>query len=189
VLIGVSGQPGTFTERIARAMARHAERPIIFPLSNPTSRSEATPQDLLDWTDGRAIVGTGSPFAPVTIQGKLMPIDQTNNSYIFPGMALGILASKARRVTDAMFMAAARALAALSPTVRDKSGRLLPPVTDIRAVSVVIAEAVAEQAYAEGLATRDQDSGAGGHNATGAKVQSLVWTPEYRPYRHVKLPT
>jgi malate dehydrogenase (oxaloacetate-decarboxylating) len=193
VLIGVSGQPGTFTERIARAMARHAERPIIFPLSNPTSRSEATPQDLLDWTDGRAIVGTGSPFPPVTIQGKRVPIDQTNNSYIFPGMALGILASKARRVTDAMFMAAARALAALSPTVRDKSGRLLPPVTDIRAVSVVIAEAVVEQAYADGVAMRDEGPGAGVHNATGedtgAKVQSLVWTPEYRPYRHVKLPT
>jgi malate dehydrogenase (oxaloacetate-decarboxylating) len=140
------------------------------------------------------VIGTGSPFPPLMHDGRPFKVDQTNNSYIFPGMALGILASKARRVTDAMFMAAARALAALSPTARDKSGRLLPPVTDIRAVSVVIAEAVAKQAYADGVATRDEGPGAEARNGTdtgedtAAKVQSLVWTPQYRPYRHVKPP-
>ena len=106
VLIGVSGQGGAFTEQAVREMAKYADRPIIFPLSNPTSRSEATPQDLMNWTDGRALIGTGSPFAPVRVGGKEVRIAQTNNSYIFPGLALGIVASKARRVTDAMVKAA-----------------------------------------------------------------------------------
>ncbi len=131
-LIGVSGQAGVFTQEVIRAMAATVERPVIFPLSNPTSRSEATPTDLLKWTDGRALIGTGSPFAAVNWNGREVPIDQTNNSYIFPGMGLGILSVEARRVTDTMFMAAAKCLAELSPTRRNKSGRLLPPVSELR---------------------------------------------------------
>src|SRR5262249_4632176 len=96
VMIGVSAQPGVFTEQVVRDMAKHAASPVIFPLSNPTWRSEAAPKDLLDWTEGRALVGTGSPFPPVTVGGKQMHVTQTNNSYIFPGLALGIIASRAR---------------------------------------------------------------------------------------------
>ena len=121
VLAGVSAQPGVFTEAIVREMARHTPHPVIFPLSNPTSQSEAAPADLLRWTDGRALVGTGSPFPPVEINGKSIRIAQVNNSYIFPGLALGILVSRAKRVTDGMIMAAAKALAALSPARTDKS--------------------------------------------------------------------
>ena len=132
VLIGVSGQGGAFTEDAVREMARNTVRPVIFPLSNPTARCEATPQDLLDWTEGRALIGTGSPFEPVTIWGKKVRIDQTNNSYIFPGLALGIVASKAKRVTDAMVMAAAKELARLVPTQKDKKASLLPSLSDSR---------------------------------------------------------
>ena len=152
VLIGVSGQPGVFTEEIVRAMTEYADRPIIFPLSNPTSRSEATPQDLLNWSNGTAVIGTGSPFPPVSINGLSIPINQTNNSYVFPGVALGLISSQARRVTDSMFMVAAKTLAKLSPTVKDKKGRLLPRVTEIPTVSIAIAVAVAEQARKEKLA-------------------------------------
>jgi malate dehydrogenase (oxaloacetate-decarboxylating) len=152
VLIGVSGQPGVFSEEAVRAMARNAERPVIFPLSNPTSRSEATPQQLLDWTAGKALVGTGSPFDPVTVNGQQVTIDQTNNSYIFPGLALGIIASQARYVSDGMIQAAAKALAELSPTRTDKAASLLPPLETIRDVSRHVAEAVARQAIEEGLA-------------------------------------
>jgi malate dehydrogenase (oxaloacetate-decarboxylating) len=110
VLIGVSGQGGAFTEQAVREMAKHTARPVIFPLSNPTSRSEAVPQDLMDWTEGRALIGTGSPFEPVSVGGKRVAVSQTNNSYIFPGLALGIVASRARRVTDPMIQAAAEEL-------------------------------------------------------------------------------
>ena len=127
VLIGVSGQAGAFTEDAVREMAKHTPRPVIFPLSNPTSRSEATPQDLMDWTEGRALIGTGSPFEPVNVGGKKIHIAQTNNSYIFPGLALGIIASKARRVTDTMVKAAAEELVRHLPTQNDKNASLLPP--------------------------------------------------------------
>src|ERR1700744_5061205 len=110
VLIGVSGQAGAFTEEVVREMARNTIRPIIFAISNPTSRSEATPQNLLDWTEGRALIGTGNPFEPATVSGRRVHIAQTNNSYIFGGLALGIVPSKARRVTDTMVRAAAREL-------------------------------------------------------------------------------
>ena len=111
VLVGVSGQGGIFTEQVVRGMAEHSGRPVIFPLSNATNRSEATPQHLMNWTSGRALVGTGTAFSSVKIGGREEPIAQTNNSYIFPGLAVGIVASKARRVTDAMIKAAAQELA------------------------------------------------------------------------------
>lgn len=176
VLIGVSGQAGAFTETVVRAMAQSVERPVIFPLSNPTSRCEATPQQLIEWTDGRALIGTGSPFAPVQWNGKLMQVDQTNNSYIFPGVGLGVLAVNARRVTDAMFMVAGKVVASMSPTLSDRHGRLLPPVDQLRAVSVAVAKAVAIQAQVDGVADPCDEA------AVGARIASIVWEPRYRPY-------
>jgi malate dehydrogenase (oxaloacetate-decarboxylating) len=152
ILIGVSGQPDSFTEEAVREMARHAERPIVFPLSNPTSRVEAKPADLIEWTDGRALVATGSPFDPVEHDGRSYPIAQCNNSYIFPAMGLGILGIGARRVSDAMFMAAAEALSETAPALKSGEGSLLPPLDRVREVSKEIAYAVAAEAQSEGLA-------------------------------------
>jgi malate dehydrogenase (oxaloacetate-decarboxylating) len=176
-LIGVSGQAGAFTEEVVRAMAATVERPVIFPLSNPTSRSEATPEDLMKWTDGRALIGTGSPFAAVSWNGRQVPIDQTNNSYIFPGMGLGILSVSARRVTDTMFMAAAKCLAELSPARSNKSGRLLPPVSELRQVSFAVAKAVALQAIEDGVAAPLGDQ------TLETRICANVWQPVYLPYR------
>jgi malate dehydrogenase (oxaloacetate-decarboxylating) len=182
VLIGVSGQAGAFTEAVVRAMQRGLQadgrdvRPVILPLSNPTSRCEAAPADVLRWTGGRAIVGTGSPFAPVEVGGKTIKIAQTNNSYIFPGMALGIMSARAKRVSDGMIMAAARALAALSPTRKDEHGALLPPLDSLRDVSMSVALAVGRQAQAEGLAEIKGD-------AFIEALRANVWEPVYLPYR------
>ena len=176
VLIGVSGQPGMFTEEIVRTMARAVERPVIFPLSNPVSCSEATPADLLRWTGGRALVGTGSPFPPVEIDGRPFTADQTNNAYVFPGVGFGVLAVRARRVSEGMFSAAARALAGVSPAIGDPRGNLLPAVRDLRSVAVTIAAAVARQARAEGLCEAFDDS------ALGQLIARKMWEPVYRPY-------
>ena len=176
VLAGVSGQPGAFTEEIVREMAKHVERPVIFPLSNPTSRAEATPENLLRWTDGRALVGTGSPFGPVEINGKSIQVAQTNNSYIFPGLALGVLASKARKVSDKMIMASARALAELSPARKDRNASLLPPIAESRKVSLVVAREVGKQAVAEGL------GGVSDEAAFEDELRSCLWEPVYLPY-------
>ena len=179
VLAGVSAQPGAFTEEIVREMARHAPHPVIFPLSNPTSQSEAAPADLLRWTDGRALVGTGSPFAPVEVDGKSIRIAQVNNSYIFPGLALGILVSRARRVSDGMIMAAAKALAALSPARTDKSAPLLPPIAEARKTSLAVAEAVGMQAMADGVAEAVDAANFAG------ELRAYVWEPEYVPYERI----
>jgi malate dehydrogenase (oxaloacetate-decarboxylating) len=178
-LVGTSAQAGAFTEEIVRAMASHTPRPIIFPLSNPTSCAEATPEDLLHWTDGRAIVGTGSPFAPVEVNGKLVPIAQTNNSYIFPGLALGILVSRATRVTDGMIMAAAKALAQLSPAREDKNGRLLPPIAESRKVGMIVAEAVGRQAITDGVAVLADEA------SLDQQLRAYVWEPVYLPYERL----
>lgn len=157
-------------------MAKNTKRPMIFPLSNPTSRSEATPQDLLKWTYGTAMIGTGSPSAAVEMNGKRFVIDQTNNSYIFPGMALGIIASKARRVSDGMIMAAAKALAEMSPAKQNKTGNLLPPLAKAREVSRAVAHALGKQAIAEGLSQIA--------NATelAQELDANIWEPVYEPY-------
>ena len=176
VLIGVSGQAGAFTEDAVREMAKNTIRPVIFPLSNPTSRSEATPQDLLDWTQGRALIGTGSPFEPVNLGGKKVHIDQTNNSYIFPGLALGIIASKAKRVSDTMVMAAAKELARLVPTQKDKTASLLPSLSDSRQLSRSIAQAVGRQAIQDGL------SQIAGEDSLDRELQANIWEPAYVPY-------
>ena len=150
VLIGVSGQSGIFSEEVIRKMAAAVERLVIFPLSNPTSRSEATPQNLMAWTHGRAVIGTGSPFPAVLRDGQPFIVGQTNNAYVFPGIGLGVLAVRAKRVTDGMFVAAAKVLGDVSPAGRNPKAHLLPPVAELRAVAVEVAAAVARQARAEG---------------------------------------
>jgi malate dehydrogenase (oxaloacetate-decarboxylating) len=179
VLIGVSGQAGVFTEPVVRMMAQSVARPIIFPLSNPTSKCEATPQDLMKWTNGQALIGTGTAYPPVEWEGQHIQINQTNNSYIFPGVGLGVLAVNASRITDAMFMAAGKALADLSPTKQNKAGRLLPPVEELRMVSVAVALAVARQALAEGVADD------GGEQGLLQRINTLIWEPVYRPYQRM----
>lgn len=175
VLIGVCGQACTFPEDAVRVMAENAERPIILPLSNPTSRCEATPQRLLDWTAARALIGTGSPFEPVEFNGKPVPIAQTNNSYVFPGLALGISSTRAKRVSDGMIKAAARALAELSPVRKDKEGALLPPLENIRFISKLIAQAVGGQAINEGLAGIERSQ-------LETEIDANIWEPAYKPY-------
>lgn len=173
VLIGVCGQPGLFTEEIVRAMAAHAERPILFPLSNPTSRMEAAPADILKWTDGQALIATGSPIAPVSFGGKTYPIAQCNNTYIFPALGLGILASGTSRVSDEMIRAAARALAACAAATREKSGLLLPPLPEIRNVSHDIAFAVGRMAQKQGHAPETSEE------ELRAKIRTRFWDPVY----------
>jgi malate dehydrogenase (oxaloacetate-decarboxylating) len=183
VLIGVSGQAGAFSEPVVREMAEHNKRPVIFPLSNPTSRAEATPTDLEAWSEGRAVIGTGSPFPALERNGAKFKVDQTNNSYIFPGVGLGAIAVKASRVTDTMFMAAAKALAAASPARGDVTRNLLPPVTALREVSITVALAVALQAHKEGL-TQGIDT-----DQIESLIRSKVWTPHYVPYERVEAST
>ena len=179
VLAGVSAQAGAFSEEVVREMVRHNDRPVIFPLSNPTSKSEATPSDLLRWTDGRALVGTGSPFPPVEVNGRTVRISQINNSFIFPGLALGILVSKARRVTDNMIMSAAKTLASLSPARTDKNEALLPPIGDSRKVGTIVGEAVALQAVADGVAAAPSSE------TMRERIEAYVWEPVYLPYERI----
>jgi malate dehydrogenase (oxaloacetate-decarboxylating) len=177
VLIGVSGQAGAFSEPIVRAMAECNKRPVIFPLSNPTSREEATPVDIEAWTEGRALIGVGSPFPPITRDGARFKIDQTNNSYIFPGVGLGALAVGAGRVSDGMFMAAAKALASSSPARDNPKHNLLPPVSALRETAVTVALAVALQAHKEGLA------GDVPIDQIEQRIRAKVWIPRYASYR------
>ncbi len=178
-LLGTAAQPGAFNEAIVRAMAAHTSRPVIFPLSNPTSKSEARPADLLAWTDGRALVATGSPFAPVNVNGQSVSIGQCNNAFIFPGVGLGVLVSGARRVTDGMFIAAARALSARAPIRRDPGRALYPALEDVRQVSREVAHAVARAAMAEGVAPPMAD------DELARQIEAAMWQPVYRPYRRV----
>ncbi len=177
VMIGVSGVAGIMSEEVIKTMATHCATPIVFPLSNPTSKVEATPEDIIHWTEGTATVATGSPFDPVEYQGKSYPIAQCNNSYIFPGVGLGVLASGAKRVTQSMLMISAEALAECSPLVTGKGDALLPALSDIRGVSRHIAVAVGLKAMEEGVATRvDQQ-------VLEKAVDKQFWEPQYREYR------
>ncbi|ABM00824.1 NAD-dependent malic enzyme [Shewanella amazonensis] len=177
VLIGVSGAPGLFTEEIIRAMHSHCARPIVFPLSNPTSRVEATPKDILHWTSGQALVATGSPFEPVVVDDVTYDIAQCNNSYIFPGIGLGVLACGANRVSNEMLMASSRALAECSPLAKDGSGPLLPPLEEIHDVSKHIAFAVAKVAIEQGHALDTTDE------LLMQSIEANFWYPEYRRYK------
>lgn len=181
VLVGVSGQPGLFTEEIIREMHSHCPRPIIMPLSNPTSRVEAVPADLIAWTEGAALVATGSPFAPVSWKDKTYPIAQCNNAYIFPGIGLGVIASKASRITDSMLMSASRALADCSPLATKGEGPVLPELKDIQQVSRYIAIEVAKAAQAAGVAIETSEE------VLTQAVEDNFWKPQYRHYRRTSI--
>jgi malate dehydrogenase (oxaloacetate-decarboxylating) len=172
-LVGTSGQPGAFGEDVVRAMAAHVERPVIFPLSNPTSQSDAIPADLMRWTDGRALVATGSPFDPVEVDGVPVRIGQANNVYVFPGVGLGCLVGDVREIGDGVFRAAAEALAACVSDADVRRGSLFPPVRELRAVAARVAAAVVRDARDSGLGRQLED----------AEVERLVaramWEPRY----------
>ncbi len=175
-LIGTSGEPGTFSEPVIRAMAAAVARPLVLPLSNPTSQCEATPADVLAWTDGQALVATGSPFSPVTFGGRTHRIGQGNNAFVFPGVGLGALVAEAREVTDGMFAAAARRLA---EEIRDEdlaAGSLFPPIADLRRVTAGIAAAVVAAAHRDGVA------GAALPVSVPAAIAEAMWFPAYLPY-------
>lgn len=175
-IIGVAGQPGTFTQEVVQAMARFNTRPIIFAMSNPTSKQECSATDAYTWTDGRAIFTSGSPSAPVKLNGNTIVPGQGNNAYIFPGLGLGIVAYGITRVTDEMFLAAAKALAAQVSEQDLARGTMYPPLQRIRDVSVTIAEAVAEVAYQQGLATQARPAD------QQAYIREHMYVPEYDSY-------
>ncbi|AMX02409.1 NAD-dependent malic enzyme [Microbulbifer thermotolerans] len=177
VLIGVSGQGGLFTREVIERLHEGCARPLVLPLSNPTSRAEARPQDIFNWTQGRAMVATGSPFEPVELDGQCHVVAQCNNVYIFPGIGLGVIAAGARRVTDNMLMAASNALAEQSPVVKKGEGALLPPLSEIRDLSRSIAFAVAKQAQEDGVAPVVDDE------RLLRAIERNFWTPCYRHYR------
>lgn len=181
VLIGVSGQPGLFSEEIVKEMHRHCPRPIIMPLSNPTSRAEAQPKDLLEWTRGSALIATGSPFDPVFYNGKTYDIAQCNNAYIFPGLGLGILASKAERVTEAMLITCSKTLAAHSPLATRETGGLLPPVEEIEMISRAIAAEVARAAQLDGVAPQIDEA------QLAANIDKTFWRARYTAYKRSSL--
>jgi malate dehydrogenase (oxaloacetate-decarboxylating) len=178
MLIGTSATPGTFDEAVVRAISRVAERPIVFPLSNPTSKTECTPEDALRWSEGRAIVATGSPFAPVTYEGKRHRIGQCNNAFIFPGVGLGLTASGARRVTEGMFLEAAKALAGHVSPEDLAEGAVYPQLSRIRECSRSVACATVREAVKEGHADEEllED--------LEMRVERAMWFPEYLPLRY-----
>jgi malate dehydrogenase (oxaloacetate-decarboxylating) len=177
MLIGASTVAGAFTEAIIREMAKHCERPIVFPLSNPAPMAEATPADLIAWTEGRALIATGSPFQPVTYRGVTYVIGQVNNAMLYPGLCLGAIVSRARRISDNMFAAAANAVSSLV-AVRLPGASLLPHVDDLRIVSLTVAVAVAEAAVEDGLARVT-------FKDIVQQVGDAMWEPEYREIRAV----
>ena len=179
VLIGVSGQPGLFTKEVIETMADHCDSPIVLPLSNPTSRVEAVPADIIEWTKGKALIATGSPFAPVIYRDRMYNISQCNNSYIFPGIGLGVIASGAKRVTDNMLMASSNALADCSPKLQDPNADLLPDLSQIQQISKVIAVKVAQAAMQDGVAPMMDLSD------LQQKIEANFWKPEYRQYHRV----
>jgi malate dehydrogenase (oxaloacetate-decarboxylating) len=190
VLVGTSTVPKAFTEEIVRAMASHSERPIILPLSNPTRLHEAVPADLLQWTDGKALVATGSPFKPVKgpwgANGEEVEITvaECNNSVVFPGIGLGGVLSRAKLVTDKMLVAAVGGVAELSPALSDPTGPLLPGVDVVRDVSVRVARKVIQAAMEDGVATvegipRDESD-------LDEWIREQMWDPVYRPLKYVE---
>ena len=181
ILIGVSGQPGLFTESVIQSMTENSDTPIIFPLSNPVSRAEATPENIIRWTDGKAIIATGSPFQPVSHNGESYRIAQCNNSYIFPGIGLGVLAVRANRVTDEMLLASSEILAEASPRASRTGKDLLLPLQQITEVSRSIAFAVAKVAQEQGHALKISDA------QLHSRIDQIFWTPHYRHYKRISL--
>jgi malate dehydrogenase (oxaloacetate-decarboxylating) len=181
ILIGVSGQAGLFSELVIRSMKKHCELPIIFPLSNPSKQVEATPEQVIEWTDGQVIIATGSPFKPVEYNGKVYPIAQCNNSYIFPGIGLGVIVAEASLISDAMLMVTSATLAEASPLAINGQGALLPAISDIAGLSKKIAFEVAKMAMQEGLALEVSDE------IIHERIEKNFWLPEYRPYKRVSI--
>ncbi len=181
ILIGVSGQAGLFTEQVITAMQVHCDMPIIFPLSNPSRQVEATPSQVINWTKGQVIIATGSPFEPVEYEGKIFPIAQCNNSYIFPGIGLGVVAANISRITDEMLQVASETLAAASPLANNESNHLLPPLTAIAELSRDIAFAVAQVAFKQNLALPMSEE------ELLDKIDRNFWKPIYRQYRRTSV--
>ena len=181
ILIGVSGQAGLFSEAVIKAMKQHCQLPIIFPLSNPSRQVEATPSQVIEWTNGEVIIATGSPFKPVEYQGKTFHIAQCNNSYIFPGIGLGVIAAKASKVSDEMLMATSAALANASPLAQCGQGALLPPLREIASLSKKIAFDVGKVAMQQGLALEVPDE------VLQERIEKNFWLPEYRTYKRVSI--
>lgn len=179
ILIGVSGVAGLFTEAVVKAMKKHCALPIIMPLSNPIKQIEARPEKIIEWTDGEVIIATGSPFKPIEYKGKTYPVAQCNNSYIFPGIGLGVLACKARHISDEMLRVASETLAAASPLANTGEGGILPPLTQLSDLSKEIAFAVAKMAMTQGHALEMDDE------RLLRKINSNFWKPEYRLYKRV----
>ncbi|PGH28598.1 malate dehydrogenase (oxaloacetate-decarboxylating) [[Emmonsia] crescens] len=184
VLIGTSTKAGAFTEQIIKEMARHVQHPIIFPLSNPTRLHEAQPKDIMEWTEGKALIATGSPFPPVEYKGVKTEIAECNNSTAFPGIGLGVVLSRARLLSDKMLVAASKALTAQSPALRDPKKPLLANVEDVRELSVKVAKAVIETAVEEGLAQQEGiPSGAVDGDGLEEWIRVLMWQAEYKPLK------
>jgi malate dehydrogenase (oxaloacetate-decarboxylating) len=179
ILIGVSGVAGLFTEAVIKAMKKNCELPIIMPLSNPIKQIEARPEKIIEWTDGQVIIATGSPFQPIEYKGKIYPVAQCNNSYIFPGIGLGVLAVKAQRISDDMLRIASETLAAASPLANTGVGGILPPLTQLSELSKKIAFEVAKVAMRQGLALELDDA------TLLRKIDANFWKPEYRQYKRV----
>lgn len=178
VLLGLSGQPGTFTEAMVRAMAKVTERPVVMPLSNPTTSCEASPEQLLRWSDGRALVATGSPFEPVKVGGRDVPIGQGNNAFIFPGLGFGAILSGAREVTDAMVLEAAYALADHVAARSLSSGQIYPSIEELREVSIAVATRVIRRAFADGVARTTKIT----PDKAEEYVRAKFWRPKYLPF-------
>ena len=179
ILIGVSGVAGLFTEAVIKAMKKNCKLPIIMPLSNPIKQIEARPEKIIEWTDGQVIIATGSPFKPIEYKGKTYPVAQCNNSYIFPGIGLGVLAVKAQRISDDMLRVASETLAAASPLANTGEGGILPPLTQLAELSKKIAFEVAKVAMRQGHALELDDA------ALLRKIDANFWKPEYRQYKRV----
>ncbi|MDO8526605.1 MAG: NAD-dependent malic enzyme [Deltaproteobacteria bacterium] len=178
VLLGLSGATSSFTKPMVEALLQNTPKPIIFPLSNPTSKAEASPKDLIAWSRGQAIVATGSPFAPVSYEGKTYTIGQGNNAFIFPGVGLGVLAAKAKKVTDTMFAAAADALSKQVSGAELEQGHIFPPIQKIRSVSVQVATAVFEEVLHEGLAPTPKQTPLN-------IIKDKMWEPVYLPFKKI----
>lgn len=183
VLIGTSTKPKSFTEDVVREMARHVDRPIIFPLSNPTRLHEADPKDINAWSEGRALIATGSPFPPVEYNGQKYEVSECNNSETFPGLGLGAVLSRARLMTDKMLVAATKALASQAPALKDPNAGLLPDVVNVREISVQIAKAVIKQAVDDGM--NEEKDIPKDENELEEWIREQMWDAVYRPLSKV----
>lgn len=179
VLIGVSGQPGLFCEAVVKAMQKACDWPVIFPLSNPPRQVEATPEQIIEWSDGRVLLATGSPFPPVEYQGQRYSVTQCNNSYIFPGIGLGVIAANASRISDDMLITASETLAAASPLANSGQGDLLPELTELPELSKRIAFAVGKTAQQQNLALEIGD------DQLLSNIEANFWQPVYRRYKRI----